>query len=275
MSCFALTRADGKVRWQRIAREETPHEGHHRTEGTFASASPVTNGERVYAFFGSRGLYCYDVSGKLLWQEDFGDMKIKMTFGEGSSPALHGETLVVTWDHEGESFIVALDKRTGKPRWKQSRAEQTSWATPLIVEHGGQTQVIAAATAKIRSYDLADGRLIWECGGLTQNVIPTPVAADGVVYVTSGFRGAALMAIKLGRTGDLTESDAILWSYKKNTPYVPSPLLYGNKLYLLSGNTETLSCFDVKTGKRWSMVTPGGSKRRIRFPRGAKDRVYV
>jgi outer membrane protein assembly factor BamB len=133
--------------------------------------------------------------------------------------------------------------------WKQPRDERTSWATPLIVEHQGKTQVITAATRKIRSYDLATGKLIWECGGLTANVIPTPVAGDGMVYPISGFRGNALLAIRLGQTGDLTDTEAIAWKYNKSTPYVPSPLLYGDKLYFFSNNNGILSCFDAKSGR--------------------------
>jgi outer membrane protein assembly factor BamB len=247
---LCLDRRSGKTLWQQVVREEVPHEGHHRSDGTFASSSPVTDGRHVYAYFGSRGLHCYDLQGQLQWNQDLGDLRIVMSFGEGSSPAVHGNTLVVTWDHEGgDSFIVALDKATGKTLWKKSRQEKTSWATPLVVQHDGKTQVIAAATGKIRGYDLGSGDVIWECGGLTANVIPTPVTGNGLVYCTSGFRGNALLAIRLGRTGDLTGSDAIAWRATKNTPYVPSPLLYDGRLYCFSGNNGVLTCFEARTGK--------------------------
>jgi outer membrane protein assembly factor BamB len=189
------------------------------------------------------------LEGQLQWSQDFGDQRIQNGFGEGSSPTLHGDAIIVNWDNEGDSFIIALDKKTGKTLWKTTREERTSWATPLVVEHNGKPQVITDATRKIRSYDLTSGKLIWECGGLTRNVIPCPVAADGMLYAMSGFQGNALLAIRLGRSGDLTDSDAIAWSHKKSTPYVPSPLLYGNKLYFVAGNNATLSCFDVKTEK--------------------------
>ena len=245
---LCLDRQTGKTLWQKVAREEVPHEGHRANDGSFASASPVTDGNHVFAYFGSRGLHCYDRQGNLEWERDFGRMQTKMSFGEGSSPALFGSTIVINWDHEGDDFIVAMDKETGKELWRQPRDEETSWATPLIVQHGGQTQVVTAATRKIRCYDLASGRLIWECAGLTPNAIPSPVAGDGTVYATSGFRGNALLAIRLGRTGDLTGTDAIAWSYNKSTPYVPSPLLYGNNLYFYANNNGILTCFDVKTG---------------------------
>jgi len=176
-------------------------------------------------------------------------MQIKMQFGEGSSPAVHGNTVVVTWDHEGADFIVALDKRTGDELWRTPREEGTSWSTPLIVEHDGKAQVVTAATGRVRSYDLATGKEIWNHAGLTANTIPTPVTAKGVVYTTAGFRGSALYAIKLGATGDLTDSPAVLWKHAKNTPYVPSPLLVGNRLYFTKGNEAMLSIFDATTGK--------------------------
>jgi outer membrane protein assembly factor BamB len=210
----------------------------------------VTDGQLVFAYFGSRGLHCFDLQGNPKWSKDLGRMQTKMGFGEGSSPAVHGDTIVVTFDHEAGSFITALDKNTGNELWKTPRDEQTSWATPLIVEHDGQVEVVTAATSKIRSYDLKTGKLIWECTGLTANVIPTPVARDGILYIMSGFRGYNAMAIKLGaKTGDLTGTDAILWSHKKSTPYVPSPLLSGDRLYFISDNKPVLSCLDIKTGK--------------------------
>ena len=272
---MCLDRKTGKVLWQQVAREEVPHEGRHQT-GSFSSPSAVTDGEHVLAHFGSRGLYCYDMDGKLQWSQDLGDMQIVMGFGEGSSPALYKNTIILNWDAENGSFVVALDKKTGKTLWKEPRDERTTWATPLIVEHEGKAQAIIPASGKIRSYDVATGKMIWECGGLTPNVIPTPVAANGVVYCTSGFRGNALLAIKLGKTGDLTDTDAILWRHGKATPYVPSPMLYGDRLYFFSNNNAVLSCFDAKSGK------PLFSEERIEglggvyaSPVGAGSRVYL
>ncbi len=273
---FAINRRDGKILWQRIAREETPLAGTH-TEGSWASNSPITDGERVYAYFGSYGLYCYDMQGNLLWEKDLGDMTTKMSFGEGSSPVLHGDTLVVNWDHEGESFIIALDKKTGDELWKVDRDEATSWATPIVVENNGKPQVIVSATKLIRSYDLATGDLIWECGGMTGNVIPCPVEENGIVYITSGFRGNALLAISLDRaSGDITDSEAIIWRHDKNTPYAPSPMLYGDTLYFLQENKGFLSCFDVKTGQaHYERQKLEDIRVIFSSPVGASDRVYV
>lgn len=272
---LCLDRRTGKTLWQKIAREELPHEGHHRDHG-FASYSPITDGERLFAFFGSRGIYSYDLQGNLKWQKDLGRMQTKISFGEGSSPALSGKVMVINWDHEGEDFIVALDKESGKELWRQPREEETSWSTPLIVEHAGEAQVITSATKKIRSYNLLTGKQIWECSGMTANAIPTPVAADGIVYLTSGFRGHALLAIRLGRSGDLTGTDAIAWSHNKSTPYVPSPLLYDSKLYFLADNNAVLSCFDVKSGKPLiDAQKVEGLNGVYASPVGADGRVYL
>jgi outer membrane protein assembly factor BamB len=246
---LCLDRQTGKVLWHQVAREVVPHEGFKPNDGSFASSSPVTDGQHVFAYFGSRGLHCYDLDGQLKWSQDLGRMRIVMSFGEGSSPALAGDTLIVNWDNEEGSFIVAVDKNTGKTLWKIPRDERTSWATPLVVEVNGQPQVVTAASGKIRSYDPATGKVIWECGGLTRNVIPTPVVGNGLIFCTSGYQGNALLAIRLDRTGDLTGTDAIVWSHNKGTPYVPSPLLYEGKLYFLSNNKGQLSCLDATTGK--------------------------
>jgi outer membrane protein assembly factor BamB len=244
-----LDRKTGQTLWEKVAREEVPHEGYRQNDGSFASGSPVTDGKHVYAFFGSRGVHCYDFRGERLWETDLGDMQTRNSFGEGSSPALYGNTLVINWDHEGNDFVVALDKQTGREIWRKLRDEATSWSTPLVVDRGGQAQVVVSASNKVRSYELGSGKLIWECGGLGPNVIPTPVADHEKVYVMSGFRQNSLLAIQLGRTGDLTGGDAVVWTLNKSTPYVPSPLLDQGRLYFLGGNNAFLSCFEAATGK--------------------------
>ena len=273
---YAIHREDGKIFWEQTVREELPHEGHHPT-GTFASNSPVTDGERVYAYFGSRGLYCFDMDGNLLWEKDLGDMRKRLGFGEGASPALHGDRIIINWDHEGQSFIVALDKRTGKELWRTNRDEITSWSTPIVVEHNRKHQVITNATNKVRSYDFETGKLIWEASGMTLNTIPSPVASNGMVYVTSGFRGNALLAIRLADArGDITDSDAIVWRFNRDTPYAPSPLLYGNTLYFLKRNSGILSAFNARTGEAHY-----GPKRLTAVPNvyaspvGSGNRVYI
>ena len=247
---LALDRATGKTVWQKTLREEIPHEGGHR-DSTHVSNSPVTDGEHLFAYFGSRGLYCMDMKGDVIWKKDFGQMTTRNAFGEGSSPVLHGDTIVVTWDHEGDSFIVALDKSTGKERWRRDRDEPTSWATPIVVEANGKAQVVASATNFIRSYDLVTGEPLWKCGGLTTNVAPSPMANNSLVYGMSGYRGNAIRAVSFAEaTGDVTESASVAWKYDgKGTPYVPSGLVYGDGLYFLDNNRAILSNLNAKTGK--------------------------
>jgi outer membrane protein assembly factor BamB len=250
MMVLALDRKTGKTIWERTAREEEPHEGSHQQFGTWASSSAVTDGEVLIASFESRGIYAYDMNGKQLWTVDLGDKQMRNQFGEGSTPALYKDRLIVVWDHQGESFIAALDRKTGKELWRSKRQEIDSWATPLVVEHGGKAQVVTGAMNRIRSYDIETGQIFWETAGLTANPIPSPVAADGVVYLMSGYRGNSLKAVRLADAkGDITGTSAIVWTYDRDTPYVPSPLLYDDILYFLKGNTGVLSAFDAKTGK--------------------------
>ena len=241
-----MDRNTGNILWEKTACEVLPHQGVRPDHG-FASFSPVTDGKYVWANFGSRGLYCYDLDGKLIWKKDLVQMKTR--FGEGGSLAIAGDAVIVVTDNENESWIFAFNKNTGDLLWKKQRDEKTAHATPVIVTVNGQMQIITSATNKIRAYDAKTGDVVWECGGMTGNVIPTPVVGFDMVFCTSGFRGSMLQAIKLGKTGDLTGTDAVAWQVKEATPYVPSPLLYGQRLYLFSVNTPILSCYDAKTGK--------------------------
>jgi outer membrane protein assembly factor BamB len=276
---LAINRADGKIIWERTAREEAPHEASHQDNGTWASSSAVTDGQHVIASFESRGLYCYDLNGTLVWQKDLGDKKMRNEFGEGSTPALHGDTVVVVWDHfvPGESFIVALDKRTGAERWRVKRDEIDTWATPAIVEEGGRTHVIVPGMNRLRSYDLATGAVLWETAGLTMNPIPSPVVGDGMVFATSGFRGNSLKAIRLaGARGDITGTGHVVWTLDRDTPYVPSPLLYDSVLYILKTNNGLVSAFDAKTGKpHYQLQRLEKAPNVFASPVGAAGRVYV
>ena len=271
---IAINRPSGKILWERIASEASPHEGHHNTN-SFASASAVTDGVHLFAYFGSRGVYCYDLEGNLKWEADLGNMRKRNGHGEGSSPSLSGDTLVINWDHEGASFIVALNKLTGKERWRKERREVTTWATPLIVEQNGASQVIVPGTRQITGYDIATGKTVWTCsGGLGTNPIPSPVYADGLVYVTSGYRSPAMLAIRISDAkGDITNTDAVVWSIHRDTPYVSSPLLYGDRLYLLKSDQAILSCLDARTGK--AFYGPQRLRGVYASPVGVQDRVYI
>jgi outer membrane protein assembly factor BamB len=244
--CF--NRKTGKLLWEKVARVSTPHQTHHAQYGSFASNSPVTDGKHLIAFFGSRGLYCYTLAGELVWQKDFGELRMFMNFGEGAWTALDGDKLVVVLDHEGESFLVALDKNTGRELWRTPRQGNTNWSGPYITTHNGRKQVVVSASRESCGYDLETGKRIWWAKGLGQNTIPQPVAFDGMVFVMSGFRNPNLMAIRLGQEGDLSGTEAIVWQNQRGNSYTPSPVLHEGKLYVLT-DSGMLSCFDAKTGK--------------------------
>jgi len=245
---LAYHRQTGKLLWERVARTATPHQPAHPQYGSFASNSPITDGKHVFAFFGSRGLYCYTLAGDLVWQKDFPPLRMFMNFGEGAWTALDGDKLVVVLDQEGESFLLALDKNTGRELWRTPRQGNTNWSGPYITPVYGRKQVVVSATREVCGYDLETGKQIWSARGLGQNTIPSPVAWDGLVFVMSGYRNPNLMAIRLGREGDLTGSDAIVWQNQRGNSYTPSPVLHDGKLYVLT-DTGMLSCFDARTGK--------------------------
>src|SRR5687767_10343167 len=245
---MALDRKDGKVLWEQTAITATPHEGYHRQYGSFASNTPVTDGKRVYAHFGSRGLYAYTLDGKLEWKREFPPMRMRLQFGEGVPLVLHEDTLLINFDQEADSYLVAIRASDGKELWRVTRDEPSSWSPPFVVTHGGKKQIVVAASNKVRSYEFENGKLIWECAGLGSNVIPAPVQINDTIIVMSGHREPNLLAIKLGRTGDLTGTDAIVWTNQRGNSYTPSPVLHEGKIYMLTDN-GMLSCFDAVTGK--------------------------
>ena len=273
---MAIDRQTGAVVWRRTVATRQPHESTHES-ATWASNSPVTDGEHVLSFFGSNGLYCLDTGGRLLWSRDLGDMQVKHGHGEGASPLLHGETVVVNWDHEGASLIVALAKRTGEELWRQPRDEVTSWATPIVVTHDGQAQVVVSGTRRVRGYDLKTGAVIWEAGGLPGNIVASPVGADGMVFAAGSYEKQTLLAIRLtGAKGELTGTQQIAWQKNRSTPYVPSPLLYGGWLYYLRHYQGVLSRVNAKTGDEPSGPFRLGSVFNIySSPVGAAGRIYV
>ncbi len=245
---MSFDRATGQLRWKRQAAEKVPHEGHHPTH-SYAAGSPTTDGRRLVVSFGSFGIYCYDLDGKLLWQRDLGRLISRLGWGEAVTPVLYRDSILINWDQERESALYCLDAATGKTRWQIDRDEKTSWNTPLVVEHQGVAQVVLNGNKRVRSYDLATGKLLWDCGGMTLNPIPSPVAADGVVYCMSGYTGAAAVAVALDARGDAEAAGKVLWRYGKNTPYCPSPLLLGDRLIFTSANHAFLTILDRKTGK--------------------------
>jgi outer membrane protein assembly factor BamB len=246
---FAIDRSDGSIVWQRIVHEAVPHEGGHRT-ASLASASPVTDGKHLLVSFGSRGLFCLDFDGNVVWEKQLGLMHSKHGHGEGSSPALFADRLIVNWDHEDESFLLALDKATGRQLWRKQRREVTSWSSPIIVQQDGVAQVVVCGTDRVRGYDVDTGEVIWECGGMSANIVATPVAADGFLYVGSSYEKRVLMAIDLARAdGDITSTGHVVWTRSRGTPYVPSPLLCDAGLYFLSHYQNVLTRVNARTGE--------------------------
>lgn len=245
---MAIERKTGKTVWEKTLVTATPHEGYHHRYGSFASNSPVTDGKMVYAFFGSRGIYALDMKGNVVWKKTFGNMRMRNAFGEGVPTVLDGDRLLLNFDQEEGSYLLILDKTTGKEIMKIERDEVSSWAPPTVTTVGGRKQIIVAATAKVRAYDYETGKLIWQCAGLGTNVIPAPVIHNNTVIVMSGHRDPNRMAIKLGRDGDLTGTDAVVWQNTKGNSYTPSPVLYQGRLYLATDN-GILSAINATTGE--------------------------
>lgn len=273
---FCFDRATGKQLWERTAVEAVPHEGTHETN-SFASASPSTDGEHVYAHFGSRGLFCYTMDGERVWSRDFGDMTIRRGFGEGSSPTLVDDLVLVPWDHEGPSMLYALNKRTGETVWETPRDEPTCWATPLVaVARGGDRQVVMNGQTAARGYDLKTGQELWRCGGQAQRPCASALAEGGVAYVMSGFQGSFAGAFDLDGRGDLAGSKALLWSLDHDTPDVASPLLVDGKIYYYKEKTGLLSCVEAATGATvYETKRIPGVGRTYASPIAAAGRIYL
>ena len=247
---FCYDRRTGKLRWERTAIEAIPHEGTHSTNG-FASASPCTDGEFVYAHFGSRGIYCFGMDGTPIWKRgDFGKMITRNEFGEGSSPTIHGERILVPWDHDGPSSLYALDRRSEKTLWQALRKEEpTCWATPLVVDHESGKQVVMNGQTCARGYDFETGKELWRCEGQTQRPVASAVAIKGLAIVGSGFRGSFIGAFALEGRGNLKGTKSVVWDRDRHTPDIASPLISGSRLYYHSGKSGMLTCLDAVSGR--------------------------
>ncbi len=272
--CF--DRNDGSVLWQRTAAEAIPHQGTHVTNG-FASASPCTDGQHVYAHFGSRGLYCYTMAGELKWKrDDFGRMNTRNSFGEGSSPTLEGDKILVPWDHEGQSYLFALDKSNGETIWRAKRDEPSCWATPLVVEHNGSKQIVMNGQNYARAYDLKTGRELWRCSGQTGRPAASAVSGDGLVFIGSGFRGEFLGAFRLDGRGDIEGSPNVAWTITRDAPDIASPLLLSGRLYFYKQRRGQLSCVDAATGKPYYLASRIPGLRQIyASPVAAGGHIYL
>lgn len=243
--CF--DRNTGKILWERVAAEKVPHEGHHSSH-SYAAGSPTTDGERIYASFGSFGIYCYDFAGKQLWSRDLGRLHTRLGWGEAVTPVVHGEHLILNMDQEADSTLYCLNVMNGQTQWKVARDEKSSWNTPLITEAAGQKMVVMNGTNHIRAYDLRDGSLLWSTPGTTINAIPSIVQVQDSLIAMGGYKISISFAIPLNAKGTLRPGD-MKWQHSRGTPYVPSPAVVGDRLYFTEGNTAMLTVLDAKTGK--------------------------
>jgi len=248
MKLFCLDLKSGRVRWEKTVYEGTVHDNRHK-KNTYASATPATDGRFVYLSFEAEGVYCYDFDGKRIWKTSLGKIA-KGGMGPGTSPVLYENLVILQCDQEyGEgSFIAAVDKKTGKEVWRVSRDQRRSWATPLLIKTAQRTEMVTSGPNKIISYDPGTGRELWSAPGVVSNPIPSPVAGQGLVFVTAGSDTKRAFAIRLGGSGDLAGTSNLVWSYDKGTAYVPSPILYNDYLYLVT-DAGAITCIEAGTGK--------------------------
>ena len=245
---IALSRETGEEIWQSTVAEALPHEGGHFS-ASLASNSPVTDGKHIVACFGSQGLFCLDLSGDVLWKMFPGRLHTKHGHGEGASPVLREGVVVINRDHEGESSIIAYKVSNGRELWSAKRDEPTSWASPVVARVAGRSQVIVAGTGFVRAYDLTSGEVIWRCGGLSANVVATPVVKDNIVVVGSSYDTRAIFAIDLEEArGDVTGTSTVLWQRSLRTPYVPSPIIVDDGVYFLRHYQGIMTRVDLHSG---------------------------
>ena len=280
--CFDLL--SGRELWRQEAHRGPPPNSLH-VKNTYASETPVTDGERVYASFGNVGLFCYDLEGKKVWSTNWPAVKTRHGWGSAGSPVLHDGRLFLVNDNDEESFAVALDAKTGHQLWRVKRDERSNWATPYIWSNEKRTELITSGTKKIRSYDL-DGKLLWELGGMSSIVIPTPFSKFGLLYVCSGYVGDKLrpvFAIKPGASGDIslqpgeTNNEFIAWQQPTAGPYNPSPLIYNDYFYVLF-DFGFLSCRDARTGRQIydkQRIRPEGNTSFTASPWAANGRIFA
>ncbi len=258
---YALDKNTGKILWERVAYEGVPKAKRH-PKSSQASSTPATDGKHVIAFFGSEGLYSYDVNGKLLWKQDLGTLSVGWFYdpdyewGMGSSPVIYKNLVIVQCDIQKDSFLAAFDVRTGKRVWQTPRDEIPSWGTPTVYEGKARAEVVTHGTKFIRGYDPATGKELWRLAPNSEVTIPTPIFAHDLIFVTNGYRGIQpIYAIRPGAQGNISLKDgaevneSIAWSKKRGGPYIPTPIVYGDYLYACSTN-GVLTCYNAKTGQQ-------------------------
>ncbi len=270
---YCLDKKTGRILWQQISYEGVPKNKRH-IKSSFASSSPVTDGKHLVAFFGSEGLFCYDVKGKLKWKVDLGVLDGGWFFdpdyqwGTASSPIIYKNLVILQCDVQKDSFIAAWDLKDGKQVWKTGREEISSWGTPTIYEGKTRTELITNATKFIRSYDPLTGQELWRMAGNPEVTATTPIARDEIIYICNGYRpNRPIYAIKAGASGDISlkdgteTNDFVIWSKQRGGTYMPTPVLYAEHLYTCE-NHGVLTAWNAQTGERvWQnrIADKGGS----------------
>jgi outer membrane protein assembly factor BamB len=284
---LAVNTRSGKILWQTTAYQGIPKQKRH-VKNTYASSTPATDGKHIIAFFGSQGLYCFDTGGKLIWKKDLGVLDLgaydapEYEWGTASSPIIYQDKVIVQCDTQKEDFLLALNIDNGNIVWKINREELPSWGTPTIYPGVKRTELITNASNFIRGYDPESGKELWRLGGSSQITAPTPIFSQDLIVVASGRRPEApIFVIRAGASGDLTlakgasSSDQIAWSRQQRGPYMPTPLIRGDYLYVLS-NQGILDCYELRTGKeiyRQRLAHQGGGF--SASPVAADGRIYL
>lgn len=280
-----LDRNTGKTLWKQQAVERKPTIPTHGTN-TYASETPITDGERVYVYFGMVGLFCYDLDGKLVWKKDLGSYSMTMGWGTGSSPVLEGDKLFLQCDNEQKSFLVALDKKTGDEAWRVTRTGGSSWCTPFVWKNKIRTELVAGGAQKMQSYDPGTGKLLWELGGFQSRASASPTADEERVYFGAGggmSRNEPLYAVQAGASGDITlksgetSNAGVAWSTSRGGPPMASPLVYKGHLYVVEGQRGggLLACYDAKTGKSIYKERLPGARGFTASPWAGDGKIYL
>jgi outer membrane protein assembly factor BamB len=280
---ICLDANQGNILWSKAVARQSPKTRRH-TKNTYASETPVTDGKYVFASFGSAGLYCIDFEGNVIWQHNMGLMRRRAGWGTSSSPVLFRNTVIVNCDSDDDSYIAAFDKATGDPVWRTERNEGASWGTPFLFEAGDRTTVVTNASRHIRGYDAATGKLLWECAGGSMITVPSPVATQGLVFLSSGHNllpKRPIVAVRPEASGDITpprgqsRSDGVVWSHRKGGAYVTSPIAIGEYLYVPL-DRGYLTCYEARTGKAVYKKQKLGARNTITAsPIAGDGKIYV